>query len=237
MRLPAEPMGPRAMQTNLKSKEKGIIPKISNIVFIIASYNMYRRSIQSFLAERNGATAIEFAIISIPFMALVGSCLESGFNYYGQEILEQAVTEAGRKIYTGQFQMANAGITDTTMLLDNFRNVLCLTNGQPRITTFSCKDVKISISKAASFNAATPVQPTITDPKTGTSDWNPSFPSYSCARGSDIVVIQVAIDVPVYFSFLGSNSEKLPNRRRIIQAATVFQVEPYDSNAVCPLGS
>ena len=190
-----------------------------------------------FLGARSGAAAIEFALVSVPFIMLVGACIEAALNYYGQEILQQAVIEAGRQIYTGQFQTDNSGTADTTTLLNNFRNALCSPGGQARITTFPCGSVRISINKAGSFDAATPAQPTVTDPKTGISDWNPSFSSYVCARASDIVIVQAAIDVPVYFSMLNSYSSSLPNRRRIIQAATVFQVEPYNSDTACPFGS
>ncbi len=173
----------------------------------------------------------------MPFLALAGASLEAGLTYFGQEILQQAVTEAGRQIYTGQFQTANVGTTDTTTLLKNFRTAMCFPGGRARMTTFPCGSVRVSITKAASFDAATPSQSTVTDPRTGVSDWNASFQSYTCARANDVVVVQAVIDVPVYFPLLGSAYATLPNRRRVLQAATVFQVEPFNSTAACPSGS
>lgn len=195
------------------------------------------RALQAFPRTRGGSTAVEFALVAMPFLALAGATLEAGFTYFGQEILQQAVTDAGRQIYTGQFQTANASTTDTATLLNNFRTAMCYPGGRARITVFPCANVRVSITKAASLGSATPVQATVTDPRTGVSDWNASFPSYACARASDVIVVQAAVDVPVYFPLLGAAYATLPNRRRLLQAATVFQVEPFNSTAACPSGS
>ena len=187
--------------------------------------------------DRGGSSAVEFALVAVPFLALSGAILEAGVTYFAQGILQQAVVDAGRQIYTGQFQTANASVTDSTTLLNNFRTAMCYPGGRARITVFPCSNVRISITKAASFGSATPVQATSTNPKTGISDWNASFPSYSCARASDVIVVQAAVDVPVYFPLLGAAYATLPNRRRLLQAATVFQVEPFNSNAACSSSS
>lgn len=196
-----------------------------------------RRALLTFLRSRDGASAVEFAIVAMPFLALVGATLEAGITYFAQEILQQAVTDAGRQIYTGQFQANNTGVTDSTTLLNNFRTAMCMPGGKPRVTIFPCANVRISITKAASFSSATPVQATATDPKTGVSNWNAGFASYTCARASDVVVIQAAVDMPVFFPLLGAAKATLPNGRRVLQAAAVFQVEPFTSTNACPSSS
>ncbi|SFL39734.1 TadE/TadG family type IV pilus assembly protein [Methylobacterium pseudosasicola] len=195
------------------------------------------RALHALPRHQGGASAVEFALVALPFLALSGAILEAGVTYFAQEILQQAVTDAGRQIYTGQFQTANTSITDTTTLLNNFRTAMCYPGGRARITVFPCANVRVSITKAASFGSATPVQATATNATTGISDWNTNFPSYTCARAGDVVVVQAAIDVPVYFPLLGAAYATLPNRRRLIQAATVFQVEPFNSTAACPSSS
>lgn len=202
-----------------------------------AVFQNLRGALRALPAKRSGAAAVEFALVAMPFLALAGASLEAGMTYFGQEMLQQAVTDAGRQIYTGQFQTNNSGKTDATTLLNNFRTAMCYPGGKARVTIFSCDNVRLSITKAVSFDAATPVQPIAVDPKTGLLDWNSSFPSYTCARANDVVVIQAAVDIPVYFPLLGSAYATLPNRRRLLQAATVFQVEPFNSTAACPPNS
>jgi Flp pilus assembly protein TadG len=195
------------------------------------------RLLLAFSRSRDGASAVEFAIVALPFLALVGATLEAGITYFAQEILQQAVTDAGRQIYTGQFQANNAGVTNSTTLLNNFRTAMCSPGGKPRITLFPCANVRISITKAASFSAAAPVQATVINPNTGVSDWNAGFASYTCARASDVVVVQAAVDMPVFFPLLGAAKATLPNGRRVLQAAAVFQVEPFTSTNACPSSS
>lgn len=195
------------------------------------------RAVDRFSRAREGATAVEFGLVALPFLALSGASLEAGLTFFGQSILQQAVTDAGRQIYTGQFQTANVGTTDATTLIRNFRTAMCSPGGRARITTFPCANVQISITKAASFGSAVPVRATVTDPQTGISDWNPGFASYACARAGDVMVVQAAVDIPVFLPLLGAAYATLPNRRRVLQAATVFQVEPFNSSAACPSGS
>ena len=73
---------------------------------------------------RDGATAVEFALVALPFFALVGACLENGIVFWEQEILQQAVSDASRQIYTGAFQTTNAGTTDTATLMSRFRTAI-----------------------------------------------------------------------------------------------------------------
>jgi len=182
---------------------------------------------------RDGATAVEFGLVALPFLALLGGCLENGLVSWEQEILQQAVVEAGRQIYTGSFQTTNAGVTDAATLMSRFRNAICTQpNGAARITIFNCANVRVSVTQASNYASAAPVSPVATDAN-GVSDWNANFPSYTCAGASAIMIVQAAVDVPVFFPLLGSTSSNLPNKRRVLQAATVFKVEPYTTKSVC----
>ncbi len=171
--------------------------------------------------------------MALPFIALLGACLENGLVAWEQEILQQAVVEAGRQIYTGSFQTANVGTTDPATLIGRFRTAICTQpSGAPRVTIFTCANVRVSITPAASYTGATMVPPVVIN-SSGVSDWNPNFQSYTCGGASAIMVVQAAVDIPVFFPFLGAATANLPNKRRALQAATVFKIEPYTSDAVC----
>lgn len=190
--------------------------------------------LRRFYRAGEGATAVEFGLLGLPFLALICACLENGLVYWEQEILQQAVVDAGRQIYTGQFQTTNAGITNSTTLIANFRSAICtMPNGAVRLTIFNCANVRVSVTQAASFSGASTVSPVAIDSSTHISDWNPSFQGYTCAGASAIMIVQAAVDVPVFFPLLGSTVATLPNKRRVLQAATVFKVEPYNTKSVC----
>ena len=189
--------------------------------------------LRRFGRARQGATAVEFGLIALPFLALLGASLENGLVCWQQEILQQAVVEAGRQIYTGRFQTTNAGVTNASTLMNNFRTALCTrSDGTPRTTIFTCANVRVSVTSAGSFASATPVSPTAKN-DSGVSDWNANFSSYTCGGASAIMVVQAAVDIPVFFTLLGAQTATLPNRRRVLQAATVFKIEPYTLNSVC----
>ncbi|MBE7183152.1 MAG: pilus assembly protein [Methylobacterium mesophilicum] len=57
-----------------------------------------------FLASRDGATAIEFGMLVIPFSLLVFAVLESCISFAGQQVLANATDDIARQIRTGQFK-------------------------------------------------------------------------------------------------------------------------------------
>ena len=191
------------------------------------------RGVTRLYRARDGATAVEFGLVALPFLALLGGCLENGLVSWEQEILQQAVVEASRQIYTGNFQTTNAGVTDAATLISRFRTAICTQpSGAARVTIFNCGNVRVSVTQASNYASATTVSPVATNAN-GVSDWNANFQSYTCAGASAIMVVQAAVDIPVFFPLLGSASSNLPNKRRVLQAATVFKVEPYTTKSVC----
>src|SRR4051794_7539458 len=59
------------------------------------------RAQADFLRAREGATAVEFALLALPFLAILSATLEVAIGSWAQEMLQQAVSDAGRQIYTG----------------------------------------------------------------------------------------------------------------------------------------
>ena len=102
------------------------------------------------------------------------------------------------------------------------------------MTLFNCANVRVSVTAAPTFSDVSPVSPVTVNASTGVSDWNTSFQGYTCARSSAIMIVQAAVDVPVFFPLLASTAASLPGKRRVLQATTVFKVEPYTTaSSVC----
>src|SRR5579864_3816577 len=53
---------------------------------------------------RRGATAVEFALIAVPFFALLIAICQTGLIFLAQEELQTATSQAARLILTGQAQ-------------------------------------------------------------------------------------------------------------------------------------
>lgn len=96
---------------------------------------MRRRSIAALARSRDGAAAIEFALLAIPYFLVIFAIIETFIAFAGEELVSNAVDTMGRKIRTGQITAAN---TDRTAFRTAF-----------------CKEVAILIT-CSSTEAATP---------------------------------------------------------------------------------
>ena len=78
-----------------------------------------RALLRRFRGDRSGATAVEFAMVSVPFFGLLFAIFQTAFVFLAQEGLDAATTAAARQLMTGQAQ-AVAAITTAAQ----FRNSL-----------------------------------------------------------------------------------------------------------------
>lgn len=70
-----------------------------------ARFSLFRRhSAQAgaFVGDENGATAVEFAMIMVPFFGLIGGTIEIGMAYFRTAQLQVAVETASRSILTNR---------------------------------------------------------------------------------------------------------------------------------------
>ena len=56
------------------------------------------------LAGRRGATALEFALVAVPFLTLILGTMEVGYDLFVQAVLDAAVEHAARGVQTGSQQ-------------------------------------------------------------------------------------------------------------------------------------
>lgn len=178
-----------------------------------------------FVRSHDGATAVEFALVSAPFFGLLAMILQTTLMFWAARNLDDALQRAGRTIYTGQFQKANPGQADTQSLLAKMKSAMCGTNVS---TVFDCSTLKLDVAQSASFaNGSTP---TALDPNT--KDWSAGFGSnYSCAKPGTIVVFTAAVKYRVAFSFMYVGNPGFGDGSRLIQSTAVFRTEPYDTSS------
>lgn len=69
------------------------------------------------LARRDGATAIEFAILAIPFFVIVFASIETFVAFTGEQLLANATETMARKIRTGEIRSGTSA--------QEFRTAFC----------------------------------------------------------------------------------------------------------------
>ncbi|WP_267426983.1 TadE/TadG family type IV pilus assembly protein [Methylobacterium sp. GC_Met_2] len=185
--------------------------------------------VSSLLARaEDGATAVEFALISLPFLSLLAVILQTSLMVWASRNLDDALQRAGRTIYTGQFQKANTGQTDASTLLANMKTAICGASTSRVPTVFDCSTLKLNVVLSTSFANGT--VPTPLDMKTG--DWTKGFgTNYACAQPGAIVVFTAAAKYRVAFSFLYAGLPGFGDGARLLQSTAVFRTEPYDTSS------
>ena len=172
----------------------------------------------AFVKDRTGATAVEFAIVAAPFLALIIALIQTFLVFFAQSHLEWVVQQSSRQILTGQTQTSTSG--DTALQAQTaFHQTVC---NQVAIL-FSCNSLMVDVQVATSWSAANTSTPAITYDGQGnvTNVWQ-----YNPGNAGDIVVVRVMYLWPVFLGPLGFNLSNQPNGSRLLMATAAFQNEP-----------
>ncbi len=175
------------------------------------------RLARRFLRRQEGAAAVEFALVAVPFLALIFAILETALVFFAGQTLEAAVTDASRLIMTGQAQTANYTQAD-------FKNAVC-----SRIYgLFDCSGgLYVDVKNYSSFSSISTAQPV------NNGNFDSSKITYQAAGPNCIQVVSVYYQWPIYVTMLGNNLANLNGNKRLLAATAVFRNEPYGP-AACP---
>lgn len=189
------------------------------------SFRSFRARVTGFPSARDGATAVEFGLIGLPFLCLVAAITETALAFFAGQVLDNAVSSAARQLYTGQFQTARAAdpvppanTTTTQVALQKFKEAIC----NSRVGIFSCSTIKVDVLTLTDGTTYTSSSPVDASTRTWRSDFGTK---YQNPGASQIVVVQAAVEFPVFFSFLNRNT--LANGKRVLQSTVAFRTEPY----------
>jgi Flp pilus assembly protein TadG len=172
-----------------------------------------RRRWRAFVADRKGSTAVEFALVGAPFIALLVALIQTFLVFFAQQLLETVVTESSRIILTGQAQAQN-------LTQAQFANVVC----SNVVILFNCNNLMIDVQVAGSWSSANTGTPTLTFDGNGnvTNTWQ-----FNPGNQGDIVIVRVMYQWPVFLGPLGFNLSNLSNGNRLIMASTAFKNEAF----------
>jgi Flp pilus assembly protein TadG len=170
-----------------------------------------------FTRDQEGAAAVEFAIIVIPFLMLIFAIFELGLVFLVSMTLENAVSNVDRKIRTGEFQ-ASATSNKAAFLDAVCKEMAWLESSCPSAISL---DVRVLPSFTGTNGVSRP---------TGETCWDPG------GAGS-IVLVRAYYKWPVITPLLqgavaGSGGD------RELSFTNVFTNEPYNTEPVpkvtCP---
>lgn len=172
---------------------------------------MPARLARRFVRQQEGAAAVEFALVAVPFLALIFAILETALVFFAGQTLEAAVTDASRLLMTGQAQTANYTQAD-------FKNAVC-----SRIYgLFDCAGgLYVDVKNYSSFSSISTAQPI------SNGSFDSSKIGYQAAGPNCIQVVSVYYQWPIYVTMLGNNLANLSGNKRLLAATAVFRNEPF----------
>jgi Flp pilus assembly protein TadG len=131
---------------------------MTDLARILASFSLFRCATKggrrSFVANEQGSTMVEFAMISVPFLGLIGAIFEAGMVFFNSAQLQTVTELASRSILT---HTAAAGITYQQFI----DNSVCswkatgVVNKGTLSKAFDCSQVIVDISSPIGWSTAT----------------------------------------------------------------------------------
>lgn len=170
-----------------------------------------RGFLRHFIKRRDGATAVEFAMIAAPFFFLLFAILEVTMVFFVNTSMEHATMEVARTIRTGESQKAGQSSGDFLKAVCAQMNTLIPCNGNVYIDVRTFKDF-------SNVKDDSPI-------KNGKLD-NGSF-QYDPGKAGDIVLVRVFYTWQLNTPGISSVFANLNGNKRLIEASVAFRNEPF----------
>lgn len=162
------------------------------------------------IKDQEGATAIEFGILALPFFLLLFGILELAGIFFVSSKLQNGVSEASRRVRTGEF------VGDK----DDLKDLICaqMTPGGAASDVTTCMDrLDVTVQTLGGFSTSV----SFTDSGSSTSD-------VASTSGGDTVLLEAVYDFPLALpgSFTRMANTDSGNIREL-KVVTAFKNEPF----------
>src|ERR1700730_739933 len=160
--------------------------------------------------DRSGGTALEFALIAAPFLAVLMAIIESAVVLLAGQVLQTATANAARQIMTGQAQ-------NSAWSAARFKTYVCggLT------VMFDCGKLNMDVRAFPAFTSVSLPSATNADGTlTNAYVYRPGNPG-------DVVVVRLIYQWPIFASGLGIVLVNSANHSNTLVASAAFRNEPY----------
>jgi Flp pilus assembly protein TadG len=164
-----------------------------------------------FTRQQDGSAAVEFALVAAPFLALLFAIIETAVVFFASQVLETAAGDSARLILTGQAQKQG-------MDQASFKQAVCT----KIYGLFDCQNgVQVDVKTFSTFSSVS-LQSPVNAQGTMTNNF-----TYQPGGPSQIVVVRLFYQWPVYVSLLGFNLADMAGGKRLLAATVAFRNEPY----------
>ena len=184
------------------------------------SVDRMRRGFRGFRRARQGAAAVEFALVATPFLALMFGIGELGLLFMAATNIESATIDASRAIRTGAFQQSAAPTAA------KFKSAVCA--DMAWVSAADCSaNVQVDVRTFADF-ADVSTTPPVTD---GALD--PSKTVFNPGTACSIVLVRVFYPYALMAPLLEPGLPNLGPGKRLITSTVAFRNEDFSGLSPC----
>nr|WP_246591789.1 TadE/TadG family type IV pilus assembly protein [Aminobacter anthyllidis] len=167
------------------------------------------------MRNQSGSTAIEFAVLAIPFSLLVFAILESCIAFAGQQVLANAADEVARQLRTGQVRAA--AITKVAL-----EKMIC--DKLEVLVAKGCPELVVDLRSYPTFADAAKVKVKLTSDKDIDTTGFAVTPGPSMSKN----MLQVFYRWPVITDFMRASMSNLKDGKTLQYATVTWQNEPFN---------
>ena len=173
------------------------------------------RGLVRFVRDENGAIAIEFVALAVPFSVLIFAILESSVSFAGQQVLVNAADNIARQFRTGQIKPADVNQV-------KLKNLVC--EELKIIVASGCPGLEIDLRQFATFEDAAKLRIKYTaGGDIDTSDFKVD-PGPSLSKNT----LRIFYRWPVMTDFMRKSMSNIGSGYTLQFATVTWQNEPFD---------
>lgn len=174
-----------------------------------------RAFVRRFARNGEGAVAIEFAALAIPFSLLIFAILESCISFAGQQVMMNATDNVARQFRTGQLRPADVNKPKLHKLICDEMQI---------VVSAGCPGLEVDLRNYPTFEAAAAQRVTYTD------DDDLDVSGFSVNLGPSMSKNQLRVFYrwPVMTDFLRKSMSNLRDGTTLHYASVTWQNEPFD---------
>lgn len=202
----------------------------------MSSFNAPLAYLKRIIRRRDGAAAIEFALVATPFIFMIFAIIEVGLIFVTNINLNNATLLLARKIRTGGIIAPGSSATSSsgvTLDLADFKVQIC--NNLAMVPSATCTtQLQVDIRTQAAFGSTSP------SPFVGKTFNNAALCYFSGAGGSIVefkayylwpVATPILLSALVNATAYNSGGTSTSGNFYVLQSAEAFKIEPNSSGA------
>jgi Flp pilus assembly protein TadG len=174
-----------------------------------------RGILRKYQRSQSGVTAVEFAIVAPPFLALMMAIFETGIMLFSEYVIEHGVGKASRMIRTGEVQTAN-------MSKSEFKTLVC---GKLAAFLDCDTNLHVVVRSFSKFSDVTALSPLNDD---GELTAAATSGAYAPGDPYQVVVVNVYYEWSLFTPGM-TYMANMADGKRLLAAGAAFRNEPYAS--------